>query len=232
MVRDVAKLFKVAEKTVYRWIKDDGIPAYRVGEQYRFHRAEVLEWATARKIGASVDVFREQAAAEGDQAPVLSEALSAGGIVHRLGGGDMAAILQAAVAAMRLPEEVNREQLLKVLWARESLASTAIGDGIAIPHVRSPIVLHVSRPTITLCFLEQPVEFGALDGQPVYCLFTLVSPTVRSHLQLISKLAYALRDPGFHAVIAKRGQRDEILSELCRLEARMARSKTTSFPNE
>lgn len=62
------------------------------------------------------------------------------------------------VEAMRLPEAVDREQLLQVLLAREALASTAIGDGVAIPHVRNPIVLHVARPAITLCLLERPVD--------------------------------------------------------------------------
>src|SRR5438034_985186 len=62
---------------------------------------------------------------------------------------------------------------------REALQSTGVGDGIAIPHVRNPIVLHVSRPMITLCFLERPIDFGALDGKPVHVLFSLISPTVR-----------------------------------------------------
>ena len=45
----------------------------------------------------------------------------------------------------------------------------------------------------TLCFLEHPIEFGALDGQPVHTLFTIVSPTIKAHLHLLSRLAFALR---------------------------------------
>jgi hypothetical protein len=41
-------------------------------------------------------------------------------------------------------------------------------------------VMHIPRPMVTLCFLEQPVEFGAMDGQPVHTLFTIVSPTIRA----------------------------------------------------
>jgi len=48
-VRDAAKLLAVSEKTIYRWINQGSLPAYRVNEQYRFNRAELLEWATARK---------------------------------------------------------------------------------------------------------------------------------------------------------------------------------------
>jgi PTS system nitrogen regulatory IIA component len=129
---------------------------------------------------------------------------------------------------MRLPEEVDREFLLKMLLAREDLASTGVGEGIAIPHVRSPIVLHVARPTVTLCFLETPVDFGALDGRPVQCLFTLVSPTVRAHLHLISRLAFALRDPAFKETIRRQGSRDEILAEFRRIDTALAQPVAAS----
>jgi PTS system nitrogen regulatory IIA component len=220
-VRDVAGLFSVSEKTIYRWIKDRSIPAYRINEQYRFHRAEILEWATLRKVPVSAEIFRESEDSA-ERVSTLSEALLAGGIVYRLGGTDVESVLRAAVEAMRLPDEVNREQLLAVLAAREALASTGIGDGIAIPHVRNPIVLHVPRPTATLCFLDRPVDFKALDGQPVYCLFTLVSPTVRAHLHLLSRLAFALRDPGVQAVLKRQGIREEILAECRRVESELA----------
>jgi PTS system nitrogen regulatory IIA component len=218
-VREVAGLLKVSEKTVYRWIKAREIPAYRINEQYRFHRAELLEWATARRIGVSADIFREEG--EG-RLPGLGDALLAGGIVYRLVATDVGSALRAVVEVMRLPDEVDREQLLQVLLAREALASTAIGDGIAIPHVRNPIVLHVTRPAITLSFLEHPVDFGALDGKPVHCLFTIVSPTVRAHLTLLSRLAFALRDPGFQRAIRRQALRNEILAELRRVEAGLA----------
>jgi PTS system nitrogen regulatory IIA component len=65
---------------------------------------------------------------------------------------------------------------------------------------------------ITLCFLEQPIEFGALDGQPVHTLFTIVSPTIRAHLQLLARLGFALRQPAFARVIAEQGSREQILA--------------------
>ena len=52
-------------------------------------------------------------------------------------------------------------------WHGRRSRSTAVGDGIAIPHVRNPVVLHVGRPAIALCFLERAIEYGALDGKPV-----------------------------------------------------------------
>ena len=218
-VRDVAGLLNVTDQTVYRWIKARGIPAHRINDQFVFHRADLLEWATTKRIVLSADLF-EDADASAD-VPTLTDAVTAGGVCHGLVGSDTASVLRAAVHAMRLPEEVDRDQLLQVLVAREALASTGVGDGIAIPHVRNPIVLHVPWPTITLCFLQQPVEFGALDGKPVHCLFMLVSPTVRAHLQLLSRLAFALHDAAFRAALARQGLPDEILAEIRRIEAQL-----------
>lgn len=220
-VRDVSKLLNVSEKTIYRWVNQGILPGYRVNEQYRFNRAELLEWATSRKMNVSALLFDEP---ESNAAPLpdLGEALQAGGIFYRLGGNDKESVLRAVVEHMRLPEEVDREFLLRVLLAREALQSTGIGDGIAIPHVRNPIVLHVSRPMISLCFLEQPIDFGALDGKPVHALFSLVSPTVRAHLRLLSRLSFALHDPGFKRAVARQASRDEILEEGRRVEAALS----------
>ena len=217
-VREVSGLLNVSEKTIYRWINQGILPAYRVNEQYRFNRAELLEWATSRKMNVSADLFEEP---ESHAAPLpsLVEALQAGGIFYRVGGTDKESALRAVVEHMRLPDEVDREFLLRVLLARENLQSTGIGDGIAIPHVRNPIVLHVSRPMIALCFLEKPIDFGALDGKPVHVLFSLISPTVRAHLRMLSRLSFALSDAGFKHAITTQASRDEILNQARRVEA-------------
>jgi nitrogen PTS system EIIA component len=219
-VRDVSDLFKVSEKTVYRWVNQGILPAYRVNEQYRFNRAELLEWATTRKMNVSAELFDEP---ESDATPIpgLVEALQAGGIFYRLGGTDKESALRSVVEHMRLPDEVDREFVLRVLLARERLQSTGIGDGIAIPHVRNPIVLHVSRPMIMLCFMDRAIDFDALDGKPVFALFSLISPTVRAHLRLLSRLAFALNDAGFKHAVLQQAARDEILGEARRVQANL-----------
>jgi PTS system nitrogen regulatory IIA component len=217
-LRDVTHLFNVPEQTIQRWIQQRKFPAHRVNGRFRFNRTELLEWATAEQVKVSVDLFEEPEGA-GQTAPSLVDALRAGGVFHGLKGSDKASALWAVVDTLPLPPEVDRQFLLRILLAREALASTGVGGGIAIPHVRNPLVLPVSRPLITLCFLEQPIEFGALDGRPVDTLFTLISPTVRTHLHLLSRLSFALHDPGFKEVLNRRASAAEILHEADRVEA-------------
>lgn len=224
-VREVANLLNTSDKSVYRWISDGDLPAYRVSGQYRFNRAELIEWATARRINVSPKLFQET---EREQLPLpdLAETLQAGGIFYRVGGKDKAAVLRNLVDLLRLPDVVDREFLFQVLWAREVLESTAFGEGIAIPHVRNPIVLHINKPMVTLCFLEHPVDFGALDGQPVSALFSLISPTVRAHLHLLSRLAFFLRDVQFKRLVQNQAGREEILEAVRRLCSDLKRTSS------
>ncbi len=222
-VRDAARLLNVSEKSIYRWIKQEIIPVYRVNEQMRFNRAELLEWATSRRIQVSPEIFLET---ESPQTPLpsLTEAIQAGGVAYRLGGIDKPSVLRALMDVIKLPEEVDREFLFQVLLARESLGSTGIGDGIAIPHVRNPIVLHVTKPLIALCFLDNPIPFGAIDGQPVTTLFALISPTVRAHLHMLSRLSFVLQNLEFRAALKRQASRDELMLLLAQAEAKVPTS--------
>jgi PTS system nitrogen regulatory IIA component len=220
-VREAAELFAVSEKTIYRWIKAGSLPGYRVQGQYRFNRAELLEWATSRSIPIDPALFEERPVEGADALPAaisLAAALETGGIHRGVHGDGKPETLATIVELVPLPPSVDRKLLLHVLLSRESLGSTGIGDGIAIPHVRNPIVLHATTPTITLCFLEHPIDFASLDGRPVHTLFTIVAPSIWSHLQLLSRLAHALRAPMFREVIGRQADDGTILAAAAELD--------------
>jgi PTS system nitrogen regulatory IIA component len=227
-VRDVARFLNVSENVVYRWIGDGDLPAEQVGGQYRFNRTELLEWASVRKLSVSPALF--QRADAGPEQPRLDEALAAGGIHHDVPGQDRETVLRAVLERFPLPEDVERELLLQVFLSREALGSTALGDGLAIPHPRYPVVLPVPRPVITLAFLAQPVPYAARDGKPVHTLFALVCPSVRVHLQLLARLACALRDPGFRAAVDQRRPAAAVLAEARRLENALRLADVPSQP--
>lgn len=197
---EVAALLKVDESVVAKWIKKEKLPATMVQGSYRINRVDLLEWATDHGIKVPPELFE---AAQADVVlPTLSQALEAGGVHCGVPGDEKLSVLRNVVSLMKLPPRMDPEFLLQVLLAREALGTTAIGDGIAIPHVRNPILLQDKPvPAISLCFLEHAVDFGALDGEPVRILFMLTSPTVKVHLHLLSRLAYALHDADFRATL-------------------------------
>ena len=224
-VKEAAKELNVAEKTVYRWIQSGGLPAYRVAGEYRINRAMLYDWAGSRKDHSSdaapavPDSGTPAAGPDPNAMPLLSAALEAGGIHKGIPGASKAAVLKAAVAALALPEQLNRDFLVQALVMREQLQSTGIGDGVAIPHVRNPAVLGISTPQVALFFLENPIEFDALDGKPVHALFMPLSPNVRVHLHLLGKIAFSLRQPSIKELVARAAEPAEILEAFRALEA-------------
>lgn len=218
---EVADLLNVDEKTVVKWVKKDGLPATLVNDNYQINRMDLLEWATEHGIKVPPELFEDEDS--GVYFPTLAEALEAGGIHCNVLGDDKLSVLKNVVGHIKLPPQVDPEFLLQVLLAREALGTTAIGDGIAIPHVRNPILLDRPPSTITLCFLRKPVDFGALDGLPVRILFLLTSPTVKVHLHLLSKLAYALSDEGFRSSLRLVCDPGGIISAAARIEKEIGR---------
>ncbi|MBI2931206.1 MAG: PTS sugar transporter subunit IIA [Planctomycetes bacterium] len=219
-LRDAAQILHVSEDTIYQWIREEGLPAIRVHDQVQFNRIELLEWIASHKglrgVAMSPEILQP---APGTSAALLSAALEAGGIHHGIGGTDRASVLKALAARLRLPDDADRELLIDLMLAREKLGSTSIGDGIAIPHVRSPLIMNISQGALALCFLERPIDFAAPDGKPVDTLFMLMTPTVRAHLHLVSRLMYALNDAEFKSVLRRRGAAEEIFREARRVEA-------------
>jgi PTS system nitrogen regulatory IIA component len=93
-------------------------------------------------------------------------------------------------------ESVNPEVLRKVLEERELLASTAIGDGIAIPHGKMDAV---GRLVGALGRATQGIEFESIDGKPTHLIFMLVAPASSTgvHLKALARLSRLFRDAEF-----------------------------------
>ena len=218
-VADVARMLKLSERVVQERIEKGEIPSQCVKGRFFLNREEIVEWASAQGLPIAIP------AAEMAPMPALSAALAAGGIVHGLLGRDKDSVLRHLVENMPLPADVDPDFLHSVLLAREALGTTAVGDGVAVPHPRSPILLRVPTALVTLCFLETPIDFGAFDGKPVHVLFSVISPTTRAHLHLLSMLAYALRDPAFKECMVLRVGSEEILAAARRIEAAAATKK-------
>ena len=207
---EVAELLAVEEKVVFKWIEKEGLPATMVNGTYRMNRLDLLEWATDNNIKVPPQLF--VTVKTETRVATLAEALEAGGIFFGVPGNDRLSVLRNSVKLINLPPQMDPDLLFQVLVAREAMGTTAIGRGIAIPHIRNPIQMNSLSPAISLCFLEQPVEFGALDGIPVKILFVLSSPNVKEHLHLLSRLAYALRVDSFVSTLNPFSNSDSILT--------------------
>lgn len=217
-IRDAAKVLNVNEETVYRWVKNGTLPSIRINDQYRLNSTDLLEWATARGHRLAVDELQ----LSGEDIPDLSQALTSGGLHRYTGPATRESVLKSMVDALAV-DEAERPLLHELVSAREYIGSTGLGEGIAIPHVRTPLIVHGALGSMALWYLPTAVDFLSPDGKPVDTVFFLITSTPRVHLHLLSRLAVALHDPNFRRVLKARSGLEAVLAEAERVEAHVSR---------
>lgn len=217
-LRQAAGYLGVSESTARRWIGERGLPVHEASERLYLNAVELWEWALEQGVTVSRSLL-DHARRSPDEVQPLSALLRQGGVLYDIDARDKRALLGKIVEQLPLPPEQDREMLVNVLEAREAMGSTGIGDGIAIPHVRNPIVLHVDVPFVTLALLRHAVDFDAVDGLPVHALFLIVSPTVPVHLRILAELGFVLRDTTLRELLRQRAAADSIIDRIELLEA-------------
>jgi PTS system nitrogen regulatory IIA component len=105
-----------------------------------------------------------------------------------------------AASALKLDADVVTGEILK----RESLGSTGIGEGVAIPHAR---IAGLTRPFGIMCRLRKPIDFDAIDGEMVDLVFFLLLPGAAKGEQLntLAAVARKLRDKATLLILRKAG---------------------------
>jgi len=93
-------------------------------------------------------------------------------------------------------EKRNRNKLIDALMTREALGSTAIGQGVAIPHAKSD---SVDKLVAAFGISKKGVDFDSLDGEPAYIFFLLVAPqdSAGPHLKALARISRLLKDKYF-----------------------------------
>lgn len=97
---------------------------------------------------------------------------------------------------------LDSQEVFSRLVGRERLGSTGIGHGVAIPHARNP---HCKSPLAGFLKLSEPVDFDAIDGEPVDLVFVLLVPEQAddAHLALLGQVAAVMNDPSTRQQLRK-----------------------------
>ena len=194
-VFDLSKSLSVSPNTIERWLRQGKLPVFKKGANYRFHTSELEQWASKHNISLNL-MDKDALEKEKESIIPLSDAVKNGGVYFDIQANDVNSILKACLEKISGISDDFKEDLFERLVEREKALSTGIGNGIAIPHPREQLS-YFTRPMVSVCFLEHPVNYKALDNQPVSILFFLLSPTLRMHLHLLSVLSFCLRDYQF-----------------------------------
>jgi len=217
-IDETSKLLGLPKATIRRWVRQGKIPVHDVRGESFFDKKELEKWARKHNIFLRGNCAKPQFQQISSESSLL-EAMRRGGVFFHVKGETVAEVLRQTVYLTPLPPEVDKEFLVDLLLQREKLASTGIGGGIAIPHPRYPLEKLFSTTVITTSFLEKPVDFKALDGQPVFVLFMMLSPTTQLHLHHLSRLSYCLRNQAFTAFLRKCTDAAPFYDQIRQLEA-------------
>jgi nitrogen PTS system EIIA component len=222
-LKDVAELLNVSEGTVRRWIADSKIPYYRLHQQYRFNRSEIENWVLSCKQDEKFAPFsieednplRERL---GTQQFGLYRAVHKGGLYSNIPGDTKEEVIRNAVQKIAADLHLDFEVITELLLDREKLMPTALSHGIGVPHTRD-FLLQESFDVIAVVFPEKPIEYGALDGEPVHTLFFLFACDDKRHLHLLAKLAHLSSKPANLQFLKQNPTKEQLLEYIKNWEA-------------
>jgi nitrogen PTS system EIIA component len=216
-IDEVAQCLDVPLSTVERWIRQGRIPVGKSGGECVFQKPILEVWA--RKHNLPFMLPEKKVKENREDKPVnLFNAMTFGGVYYGIEGDNVSVVLESAVKNIAFLDQDGQKALLIKLLEREEMASTGIGRGIAIPHPRTPLDESMEEPVIITCFLEHPLDYQAVDGLPVFVLFILLSPSVKIHLHLLSRLAFCVRDASFVDFLKQIPVSEELFEKVKNLE--------------
>lgn len=224
-LKKAAEFLFTSPNQVRQWIKHDNLPAHKIFGSFKFSSEEILEWAAQHGKGVNPNFLNCAETKDEDILYSLTSALESGGIFFDIPGDTKAEVITEAAKHLPLPPDINREVLTSVLLAREAIGSTGIGNGIAIPHPRTPILLATKKPIVALFFLKNAIDYDAIDKKPVSILFTIIASSIKVHLHLLSRLAYVLQNADVNKALKKQLDKDNLLKILSTIEMKINQDK-------
>jgi len=205
---EAARLLDVSEATVHRWIRQGLF--HSSAREGTIARSELVRWARAHGMGASL----ERAPGRAATPDLLADAVARGAVASDVAAGTAAEAIEAAVGLVRTLDERARAAILDEVLERERMASTGLGSGVALPHPRRPPSDFVEDAIVAVVYPARPLDWAAVDDQPVHAVFLLLSPSARIHLQLLARVAYVLREPEFGEFLRSRPGHEELVARL------------------
>ena len=194
-LEEVAKYLRVSERTVYDCAQKGEIPAGKIRASWRFKKSEIDRWVNERLSSSTLNPTTSS---------INIEALLSQHRVLFLNHSSKREVLLALAENLAsAPQIKNREELATEVLKREEFMSTAIGCGIAIPHVRLSSVTDI---VVSICISNTDIiDFHPLDDEPVRLIF-MIAAAHNQHAEYLQTLSW------FSTRLKSKELRDSILA--------------------
>jgi len=211
--QELSRYLKLNQKTVLKMAQARQIPGFKIANQWRFYLSVVDEYLQD-KIARSSDYNFSNLDSVSDIIP-LSRLISQKWINMDLESDTRDAVLHELARIAKNSRIANSyENVFKQLAKREEMLSTAIGNGMAIPHPRNPSDELFNCPGIIIVRSINGIEFLSPDQKKVHLFFMVCAPDVVLHLKLLSKVAKLVKSKNIFKKFMNAKTPDEILKIL------------------
>ncbi len=207
-----------SEREIQGLVKKKEIPCKVINDRLLFNKQQIIEWALSRNITLNLSDHENMSEYHVKGLHLLLDDTS----FYYNCSLNESTYIEQMVALLHLETSIDRDVIVQLLKNREALLSTAIGNGISLPHPRIPLMMGGDKPLIAFFFPEQPLALNAIDGEPVHTLILLISQTIKQHLSLLAHLGFLLSDPGFRLALKQRLSYTTMLDTIVAIESRRA----------
>ncbi|MDR1108120.1 MAG: PTS sugar transporter subunit IIA [Spirochaetaceae bacterium] len=178
-IEEVARYLRVSERTVYDWAQKGEIPSGKIGTVWRFKKTEIEKWVNDRLAGNTLNAHFNSVH--------IATVISPERIVFLNYAAKRDALLALADNLAAAPQVKNRQELAREILKREELMSTAMGRGIAIPHVR---LSSVTDLVVSVGISQTDIiDFQTLDDEPVRLIF-MIAAAYNQHAYYLQTLSF------------------------------------------
>ena len=222
----LAESFGVEESVVESWVRKEGLPAIEDRNRLLFDRNQVVDWAAARGLAAKAGFLAVERSAN-TASRRLEPLLRAGGIWRDVSAATVRDVMETIVNKLPGATPPVRQLLAQRLRLPEGISWAAVGGGLALPHLRTPVALGRDAGIFAILILRDALKLSepAPDAVPITRLLFFVAPSPRAHLELLSLLSSALLRGGLQRPVVDAATDEEIFAALIAAEASLTPTK-------
>jgi len=217
-IKQLSEYLMVSEKTIYRMLEKNLLPALRVVGQWRFRRRDIDSWIDrqVKKVEIEGDrgVLAELEQSEIQIAPLIEEE----NIWLDVPVMSRDEVLAWMILHAKLDEGVDRQAITESVLYRERICSTALVEHAAFPHANDPAKFRFSRKRVLIAVMRQPMNYFDPHSHQPSVIVLILARTVRGYILTLSRAIKLFGDPELIDRLKKCSQPPEIIDTIRKAE--------------
>jgi nitrogen PTS system EIIA component len=226
-IRQLAEYLMVSEKTVYRMLDRNELPAVRVGAQWRFRRQDIDSWLSEEVRRVEYEGKRGALDAVDASDIAITPLLSPENLWLAVSAPSREELLGFLAREASLDAHVDRDQLLRSMREREDVCSTAVLESAAFPHPLDPRPFRFTRKRVLLAVLREPLDFLDPHGHRPIVVAAILARSVQGQLLAFSRALKLFADPTLIERLQAAQTAGDAIRTIGDAEGRLAKTLTT-----